>query len=226
MTDRELDKLAIAMEALRASWAQTILRIVARELDDALAHAQKAVTDRLRRTDDGRPTVRLVDASPSYRAAVGHLDELLASLAGPREYSLDGWIRTAREAFYRRAFDLHFPHIPEELLVRKDPKPTQAAISAVRGAALHGMDPRKELEAPIESAKRGLHAAVALAANRTGTERDSAGILQAWRKRAGDALGRTVLTLLSDSVEYADNEARADLIHPDFQLPPTLAAEE
>lgn len=217
MTDADLHAIAGALEAERARWAERLLALVDRALDDAHAHATRAVTETLRRTPDGRATIRRANRNPSYQAALGRLGELWTRLAGPSTASLRGQVRDAREAFYRLAFRLHTPHIPESVRVAPDPLPTARNVDLVRGAAVHGYDPRKELEKPIADAARQLSAAVALAGSRDADGPQGADQLRAWHDRSRRAIGQAVLSLLSDSVEFANTEAMADLVHPDYR---------
>jgi hypothetical protein len=217
VTDADLDAIALALEAERARWAGLILARVERTLADAHAHAQKAVTDSLKVTPDGRPTLRRAARSPSFQAALNRLDELRTWLAGPSDVSLQGKVRDAREAFYRLAFELHTPHIPGEVRIRADPEPTQANINLVRGAPIHGYDPRIELAKSFVDADRQLSSAVALAGSTATSDRDATRMLAAWHARARDAIEQAVLSLLSDSVEHANTEAMADLVHPDYR---------
>jgi hypothetical protein len=223
MTDADLHAIAAALEAERARRAASILAVVGRELAAAHAHAVKAVTETLRATPDGRPTIRRANRNPSFKAALGHLDDLLTRLAGPSAVSLDGAVRDAREAFYRLAFRLHTPHMPEALRVRKEPQPTRANLDLVRGAALHGYDVRTELEAPFAVAARTLKAAVATAGSPAVSRAIGDQALKNWHDRAARSIGPAVLSLLSDSAEHANTEAMADLVHPDFRAEPATA---
>lgn len=217
MTDADLAAIAGALEAERALWAARLTAQVDRALDDAHAHASRAVTETLRRTPDGRPTIRRATANPSYRAALSRLGELWTRLSGPSKDSLRGQVRDAREAFYRLAFRLHAPFIPASIRVAPEPLPTGRGVDLVRAAAVHGIDPRKELEGPIADAARKLSAAVAVAGARDADGPTRADQLGAWHDRSRRAIAASVLSLLSDSVEHANAEAMADLVHPDFR---------
>jgi hypothetical protein len=217
MTLADLARIAETLERLRTKWEAAILPRVESKVADAHAHGRNAITDRLKSARDGRRTVQAASGNPSYNAAVNRLDELWTHLAGPSVTSLDGAIRDAREAFYREAFALHKPIFPRQFLVSEHPEPTQAGINLVRAAAIHNYDPRRELEGPITDAKRKLSAAVAAAGHSLARARDEAEALSTWKNQTLGALTRSVQTLLSDSVEYADGEARRDLTHPDYR---------
>lgn len=216
MTLRDLERKSKALEALRASWAAAILPVVEAKVDDAHAHAGKAITDTLKATEDGRATARKASRSPSFQAALNRLDELWTWLAGPSKDSLQGKIRDAREAFYRKGFELQRPLIPDDLWITADPRPTAEGIRLIRGALIHGYDLRRELEGAFTTAKRGLSAAVAVAGRREADGATKTDLLGAWKRTTLDALRLAVLRALSDSVEFADVEAGVDLIHPEF----------
>lgn len=219
MTLDDLQHKSDVLEALRLDWSRKILPVVESKLEDALAHAERSVTQTLKDAADGRATARRANRSPSFQAAQTRLDELLEWLAGPSVDSLKGRVRDAREAFYKRAFALHKPLIPTELLVSPDPEPTAEGIRLIRGAHIHGLDLRRELAGPIETAQRNLTAAVAQAGRRSTDARVETEILGTWHRQALNAIRSAVLRVLADSVEYADTEAGTDLIHPDYLEP-------
>ena len=216
MTLDDVTRKSAALESLRAEWARPILARVGSKLEDAAAHAERAVTRGLKATADGRPTARKASQSPSFAAALARLDELWSWLAGPSKDSLQGRLRDAREAFYRKAFELHRELVPVELQVSVDPEPTVANIRLVRGALIHGYDLRRELEGPFATAKRKLAAAVAQAGSRAARDADTSDVLGTWHRQSLGAIQAAVLRALSDSVEFADTEAGMDLIHPEF----------
>lgn len=216
MTLKDLQAKSEALEALRLDWSRKILPTVESKLEDALAHAERAVTQTLKATADGRATARRASRSPSFQASLSRLDEILEWLAGPSVDSLKGRVRDAREAFYKRAFALHKPLIPTMLLVSPDPEPTAEGVRLIRGALIHGLDLRRELSGSIETAKRNLTASVALAGSRSTDSRTETEIIETWHKQSLGSIRTAVLRVLSDSVEFADTEAGADLIHPDY----------
>jgi hypothetical protein len=216
MTLADLDRKTALMERLRREeWAKILPRIES-SLADAHAHATKAITDSLKGTGEGRATARKANRSSSFRAALSRLDELWEWLAGPSVASLDGRLRDAREAAYRRAFAIHKGLVPEELWVSADPAPTLINIRLVRGALLHGYDLRRELEGPFALAKRRLSAAVATAGHREVTRAVEKDLLKVWYTKTLDAIRSASLRALTDSIEFADNQAGRDLIHPDY----------
>lgn len=216
MTLADLERVAREIDRERDAWAARLVPAVESRVSDARAHADRAITRALKATRDGRPTARRANRSPSFQAALNRLDELLAWLAGPSAVSLDGKVRDAREALYRLAFRLHRGLVPEGLWVSPDPRPTRANLDAIRAAAVHGLDPRAELAGPVGYAGRSLAAAVARAGAADATRSDEADHLDAWETRAAAAIRRSLLVILSDSAELANNEARDDMIHPVF----------
>lgn len=217
MTLADLNAIAREQEQARVRWSKDLLLKTSAKIADAHAHAAKAVADAAKGDEEDRRAVHFAVKHPSFQAALARLDELLDYLAGPSNTSMEGQIRDAREEFYRQAFGSHRELVPPELLASPDPAPTPLSIQMARGAMVHGYDPRQELLAPIEAAKQSLKASVGRAGLSTVAQREGADMLAGWRERTEAAINRTVLSLLSDSVEYCDGEARGDLIHPSFR---------
>ena len=216
MTTKDLDVKSAALENLRAQWQASLLPRVEAKVADAAAHAQKAVTDTLKNTTDGRASILKINASPSYKAALSRLDELWIWLAGAGETSLKGKVRDAREQFYRQAAQLFFPLIPAELRSRRDPEPTAAQVRTIRAAAVHGYDPRNELAGPINAAKHRLKAAVEVAGRQAQDSALGAKPIDQWERQTTRSLSQVVITLLNDSVEYCDTMAGRELIAEEF----------
>lgn len=215
----ELENKDDALAARCATWQAKALAVIERKLEDAEAHAVKALTDALKQTPDGRQTVRKARRSPSFQAAHARLDELWAALAGPSVSSLDGVIRDAREDLYRAAFALWKPLIPTPLLVQADPKPTQANATAARRIVLHGYELRQELSGPILAAQRKLLAALAQAGQRSTPNRIASDLVKTWRLQSQSAIAGAVSRVLSDSEVRLNVLAGRDLIHPDHLDP-------
>lgn len=216
MTLADLERKSAALERLRRDWAVAIFGPVRAKVEDARAHAERSITQTLKAAVEGRPSARQAIRSPSYQAALNRLDELWTWLAGPSTTSLDGRIRDAREAFYRRAFELNRPLVPAALHVTADPEPTLANLRLMRGVLIHGLDLRQELEGPFADARRRLLAAVNLAGRRSTPDHVETEILDAWYRKTWESVQAAVLRCLSDSVEFADVEAARDLVHPDY----------
>lgn len=196
-------------------WTREAFAVVDAKVADAQAHLGTALTDTLKRTADGRPTLRRAVKSPSAQAAVNRLDELWTALAGPSVRSLEGLLRDAREAFYRESFAAWKPEIPDWLYVSPDPEPTVANVGRVRGAVLHGYDLRHELGGPILRAKASIAPTLTMASRRSNPRHVATEILTTWGRKTRDAIRTTTRLALSDSQIMADVMAGRDLIHPD-----------
>jgi hypothetical protein len=216
MTLTDLDRIAAELGHVQAGYAARLVAAIRSKVEDARAHAGKALTARLKDAPDGRPTVRIAAQSASYRAAVRRLDELLTYLTGPSRVSLDGLLRDAREALYRRAYDLHRDLVPEELRTA-NAEPTQARIREARGHPLHGLDLRIEMAAPMERAKVGLKAALHRAGAADTPPEMADDLLDAWGQRTTAALMQAAIRALGDAAVWADGEVRRDLVRPEFQ---------
>lgn len=212
--DADLDRRERALEALLAKWTAPALALVRRKLADAEAHAVKALTDTLKRTPDGRATIRRAAQSPSYQAAQARLDELLDALAGPSRVSTDGLVRDAAEALYVAAWHAWKPWIPESL--RAAEEPSKAQRLAARKLVVHGYDPRAELAGHVEGAGRRLLAVLAQAGQRTTAEHVASDLVATWRRQTEAGLGQVVTRVLSDWQKAADTQAGRDLVHPDY----------
>ncbi|WP_422932049.1 hypothetical protein [Singulisphaera sp. PoT] len=199
-----------------AAWNRKVFDLVTAKVGDARAHLDRAVTDTLRRTPDGRKTLRRVVQSPSYVAAMSRMDELWAALAGPRVMSLEGVLRDARESFYRRSFAEWKGVIPADMIASPDAEPTAANAARVRGAILHGYDLRQEIGGPIARAKEQARANATLAGRRDGDRRSKADLLGTWEKQSRDAIWNTARLALSDGQVMADVQAGRDVVHPDY----------
>lgn len=211
-----IDPLAIrwdAQEPLLLEWQSKADELIGRKLDDVAGHATKALTDVLKATPDGRPTVRKAYRSRSYKAAANRLDELLDALAGPAVNSLTGMIRDAREAFYRSSFAFWLPFIPEHLWAEPEPVPTRKALTDVRRLILHGYELRDELATPFARAQRSLLAALGLAGLRSTPDHVATEIIEAWHLRTDGSLKKAVAIALSDSQARIDSSVGRDIIH-------------
>lgn len=206
MKPSDLATLDAARVKLLLAWQRKAAGLITAKMDDAEAHANKALTDTLKTKPDGRPTLRHASRSPSYKAALARLDELLEKLAGPSRASLDGLVRDAREAFWRASFDRWKPVIPAELWRSTDPQTTNAEATEARRIVLHGLDVRDELQGPIGAAQRKLLAVLTQAGSRSTPERIADDLLSTWRKQAESAIVGVTGRALSDS------EVRLDVL--------------
>lgn len=212
----DLDRREVALEALTRRWQDGVRPLIEDKLSAAEAHAVKALTDTLRTTPDGRPTVRKANQSPSYQAALGRLDELLWLLAGRSRASLDGRLRDAAEAFYRAAVEAWKPQIPEELWASPDAAPTLAGLKGARRLVVHGNDVYAELAPQIEQAGRRLLAVLAQAGQRSTPDHIATDLVETWRRQTQAGLTIVVNRILSDWQKATDTIAGRDLVHPDW----------
>ncbi len=211
MTLADLDKMERALETRLVPWIRRASTLIARHLADARAHANKALTDALKITPDGRPSSRRVLRSPSYQSAGNRLRMLQDALIGPTSDSLEGLIRDARAAFYQRSIELWTPVIPAEYRVTLDPVPTKAGESLMRGAIIHGFDLARELSPSIKQTGDHLFVALNSAGRRKAGQRVGDDLLKLWHAQAVARLNRKVASILSDS-DKAIHEATGWLI--------------
>jgi hypothetical protein len=188
MTSRDAERIAAQMDARMRPWVAKAVTLI----------RGNAITETLRNTPDGRATARKATNSPSYVAATKRLHELADALAGPSKTSLEGLIRDARADFYREAFKLWTPIIPENL---RNPKatPTQKGEDAARGAIILGRDPRLDLVGLADDSERSLFAAVNLAGRKSANDRLVKDLLDTWRDRVAQRFVNQVAMMLSDS---------------------------
>ncbi len=203
-----------AREKLVVSWQSRASVLITRKLDDTEAHAFRALTQTLKRTEDGRATLRRAARSTSYTAAVSRLGELLDRLAGPTLTSRDGMLRDAREAFYLAALERHRPLIPLELL--KDRINESQGVAAARRIVIHGYELRAELAGPIDRASRNLLATLEQAAGRSTPDDIAEDLLLAWRRRAEGSITQSVNAAISDAEVRLDVIAGRDLVKPEY----------
>ena len=90
-------------------------------------------------------------------------------------------------------------------------------IRNIRAAAIHGYDPRKMLQGPIETAKRSLKAALEQAGRKSAPGHVEDDLLKAWELRTSGSLSSTVRVMLSDSQVYAFQQAGVNLIGDEFK---------
>lgn len=224
MTDAELAAMELALETRLRPWLAKAQAVIHKAMADAKAHASLALTDALKRTPDGRPSVRRIDASPSYQAAVGHLDSLLDKLAGPKVNSLDGLIRDARAAFYRDSIRLWKPHIGPEYLISPDAQPTQEGERLMRGAIVHGYDLRREIEPAIRTTKDELFVCLNNAGRRAASDRDGKDRLALWHSQGFGRIRTKVFQALSDSDKAVHEATGLLLLAPQYRPELTNAA--
>jgi len=205
------------MADLLTTWSRRITTRIAAKVADARAHAAKAVTDVLRNTPDGRPTIRRAKSSVSFQAAQNRLSELTAELAGPSIWSREGLLRDAYAELYAASVQRWWPLVPESLRVAGDGRATAANLVRARALAPHGTDPRAELASVVEALRGRLHGAIVQTAS-AGPSPLAGGLdrLAAWELAARTAITRTAVLLLGDAEVALDRQAGVDLVRPEM----------
>lgn len=179
-------------------WVNKATSIIRARVEDASSHAVRAVSRKLLDTEDGRQTYKAVKKSRQYLAAISRLYELQAALAGPSEVSLDGLIRDAREEFLRNAYTAWGPALSGPYF-KLAAQPSAEAIRAARGAPVHGMELRHELDGSFDVSIRALRQAIAAASLAGATPEMSQKTIDAWEQSTAMRITNAVITALSDS---------------------------
>jgi hypothetical protein len=199
-----------------APWVEKAFTMIEGRYADARAHAGKAVTDTLKRTEDGRATAAHARLSPSARAAENRLVELLDALAGPSVKSLQGLICDAREAFLADSIEFWKGHIPEDLWEVSNPRLTKAGSALIRGALVFNAPLRTAIGRVVQTTIEDLRIAVALAGNSEITAEREAMVLDAWETTARKKVFAAVRSALSNSDVYADRLAVKLIVKTDM----------
>lgn len=211
--DRALDRLILAWEGR----AEVLIR---GRVDDAAAHASKAITATLAATPDGRPTVLRAARNPSARAADARLVELWAALCGPSSASLDGLARDAWEAAYRAGLASWAAILPGEHLKSDAATPSQSRLAAARRIVIRddrgAYELRQEFAGPIATARRHLAAAIAAAGH---SDARGATHIAAWAARVKDSLILTARGAIDYGCRRADMMAGRDVHKPELLIP-------
>ena len=203
---------ALAAVATAAERATTTM--IREKMDAALAHATKALTDTLKRTPDGRKTIRKASQSPSYQAALTRLAELHSSLSGISRNSSLGLIRDVRRTLYETSYSHWAGMLPAEMI---QAKPSQARIKASGGIVLHGMELWDELKAPIDRSGRNLLAALTAAGKRSTPDNLATEILTTWAQQSRAAITKTAIMAIGDSMVALDTAAMEDIVRPEYR---------
>lgn len=189
--------------------------LITGKIADAGAHALVALTETLKATPDGRPTLGKVKTSRSFLAARTRLIELAAELVGQ--------VADAREAFYRDSFAWWAKHLPADVHRSTDPQPRTSDIAKVRTFVLHGMTLRNEIGIPTLSADQRMFSTLVMAGSRAARGKDSSDLIRAWAERSTRSLIEIAVTALADSSVRCDYLAGRDVLDPDLLEPdPTL----
>lgn len=211
-----LDSKTEAQERAVRGAAAFAGRLVRGKVADALAHAEKALTETLRSTPDGRASLVVIKRSRSYGSAVARLDELTVGLAGSSTSSVQGFIRDFRERSYVQSFAAWASIIPPEF--HRDPaRPLASERNAVRKIVLHGYELYDEIRLAVEAEANRLGAALAQAGTRGLGDATGAAVLRLWGTQAAARLISSASLAINDSAVRADTAAGYYLIHPDYR---------
>lgn len=197
-------------------WIAKATELVTGKLADARAHAEKAVTDTLRQTPDGRASLARIRANPSFQAALSRLDELHNAITGPAVTSIQGFVHHASEAFYRDARTYYWDQIHPDYRV-ESPAVTQQQTANVRGQLWFDLPVRQALEPELKRMKNSLAVALGTAGSRQTATRDGYTALNTWHTQTAESLTRRVAGALVDANIRADRQALLDSIHPDWR---------
>ena len=200
-----------AQDKLVAEWAAKARARIDKGIKDAHAHATTALTETLRRTADGRPTLARLRKSPSYQAAVSRLIE-----TGDALVSI---VKDARWEFYLRERERWADLLPEEWRRWPDGH-SEGKIGRIQNAAIHGETVRQSVAVPITDASRSLQTALTVAASRSLMSNNAAAmVLKTWRDRAANTLGNRMQIILRSGMTFADKLAGRDAMKPELLEP-------
>lgn len=191
MTEKDVAKIESALLRRLKPWVGRSSHLIAEKVRDARAHADKALSETLKNTPDGRATAAKIQRSPSYQAANRRLGELKTDVIA--------LIRDARAEFYRGSVDLWLPFIPERFRSVRDPVPTSKGEALMRGAIIHGYTLEQEIQPGVEQAKTRLAVALNAAARRRLRSEVATDLLDLWRTDTTNQLTARAISALSDS---------------------------
>lgn len=206
---------AAKQAATLTRWQGMTTTVIDRAVDAAHAHAVVALTDTLKRTQDGRKTIRRAAQSPSFLAACNRMDELWDRLTGPSSTALGGMLRDARDGFYAEAFRLWKALYPAEFATEE--MVSNARIIECRRLVLHGMELRVEIGAVVGDARRSLLATLERAARKSTPDHVATDLIDGWRVTAKSSIGRSARVALSDSQVAIDGIAGVDAVKPEYR---------
>jgi len=190
--------------------------LISDRVDDALAHAEKALTRATIDEPNGRATIRRVDWSPSYNAALSRLAELVERLAGPSVASQKGIVRQAWEEAYRDCHR-HWNQVLDPAIrdAYRD-YPDHKEIVRARTITVLGYDARSFLLGPADVAGRMLKATIVQVAVVSTPEAERANRLESWAKRTTTALQSRTAQLIRTGAFYLDRVAGRDVVRPEL----------
>lgn len=215
--DRERHERRLVIRLQR--WLKGADELIGDCFDDARSHAERACTEALKNTTDGRPTAIKARTSRSLLAAEKKLRLLLTALTGRSVVSLDGCIQHAREDFYVDSYPIWWGATEPEFRA-SSPDPTEASIRAIRASLWNGSLLRPAFETVVDSAISSLRASVTQASLSEITWKTSTQILDTWESNRRATVFASVRLCLSASDKQADRQAMMDAIAPRFRAKP------
>jgi hypothetical protein len=197
-------------------WVKRGVALVSAKLADARAHAEKAVSDTLRQTPDGRASMSQIRQNPSFKAALSRLDELHTALAGPSVTSISGLVHDVAEHAYIDSRDLWWDQIdPDYRAPSKEP--TEAQKNNVRGLLWYGLPVRQGFKTQFQAAHNNLLIALSAAGSTQATNRDGFVALRGWEEKTKASLMSRLGAALVDANVRGDREAMKHTIHADYR---------
>jgi hypothetical protein len=213
MTDIDIDAMEQRHIARLEPWVKRGVVLVSGKLADARAHAEKAVTDTLRQTPDGRASVARIRQNPSFQAALTRLDELHTALAGSSVTSISGLVHDVAEHAYVDSRDLWWEQIdPDYRAPSKEPTNEQKANA--RGLLWYGLPVRQGFKTQFQAAHNNLLIALSAAGSIQATNRDGFTALRTWEEKTKASILSRLGAALVDANVRADREAMKHTIHP------------
>jgi hypothetical protein len=189
---------------------------VSQGIEDSSAHSFRSLTQVIRDTTEGRPTIAAVRQSKSYVAAMNRLNELHIALLK---------IATnARVELYDTAYRGWWAIVPAD--TRRwsgTDNPTDSGRTAFRNSILHGLTLSDTLWTPIRNAGERLEQALVIAGSEATPEGQAEDLVSVWEQRSEDAIQTAVQIAIEDSMHRALYVAgrdvfRAELLEPDPSL--------
>lgn len=199
MNLQDVRKTEDALQSRLRPWVAKASLAIRGKVEDARAHAGRALTAGIKQAQDGQASRRKILASRSYVAALNRLDELQVMLIGDRVDSLQGLIRDARADFYRFSIDLWKPHIRPKYLVVPNPGPTKEGDAIVRRAIVDGATLLNDIGPTIDQSKRSLEISMNSAARKDLRASVAQDLLDTWESDSVRRIEMRVFGSLSDS---------------------------
>lgn len=211
--------LSIRQRERMRPWATKAVQLVSRKISDTRAHAERAVTETLKATPDGRPSLALIRRNPSFKASLNRLDELWAEIGGPSVTAISGLAHDATEAFYEDARDYWFGEVPDGYRV-KSREATKSQLLYVRGLLWFGQPIRQDFAPQFKRLHNTLSAALGAAGSHSDVDQPQITSLRTWESQSRATLIQRLGLALNDANQRADLQAMKDSILPQYHDKP------